>query len=136
MRVTAKRPRIPVPTEHREQAALIAWAEARAHTVPELALLHAVPNGGKRNVITAKLLKAEGVKAGVPDLFLPVARTSGYGVPHHGLFIEMKRRSCGAVSGEQEWWIARLRNAGYRVEVCWGWDEARAVLCDYLGIGA
>src|SRR5262245_64718583 len=49
-------------------------------------LCFAIPNGGARDVITAGRLKAEGVRAGVPDVCLPVAR-AGY----HGLFLEVKR---------------------------------------------
>lgn len=44
-----------------------------------------IPNGGMRNVIVAKKLKAEGVKAGVADLFLMIPNKI-----FHGLFIEVK----------------------------------------------
>ena len=36
-------------------------------------VLFAIPNGGKRNISTAKRLKSEGVVPGVADLFLAVA---------------------------------------------------------------
>lgn len=116
------------PSEHAAQVALMQWAELHAWQCPELALLHAVPNGGKRDGWTGKQLKAEGVRAGVPDLQLPVAR-GGY----HALWIEMKVPG-GTVRPEQQWWIEQLREQGCRVEVCWGLDHARAVLCEYLGI--
>lgn len=114
-------------SEHAEQAALIervAWA-AGQH--PELALLLAIPNGGARHKATAARLKAEGVRAGVPDLFLPVARGGS-----HGLWIEMKRARGGRVAAAQAWWHVRLAEAGYRVEVCHGQDAAWAALCRYL----
>lgn len=70
------------------------------------------------------------MKAGVPDLFLPVSR-DGY----HGLFIELKRQAGGRVSDEQKEWIQELRDQGYRVEVCKGWEAAAGVLKNYLGPG-
>ena len=54
--------------EHVEQAALFRWAEFARARLPELTLLHAIPNGGHRHKATAARLKAEGVKRGVPDL--------------------------------------------------------------------
>lgn len=45
----------------------------------------AIPNGSLRNIIVAKKLKAEGVKAGVADLFLMIPNKI-----FHGLFIEVK----------------------------------------------
>src|ERR1043166_9911283 len=36
--------------------------------------LHAIPNGGERTARTAALLKAEGVRKGGADVFLPVPR--------------------------------------------------------------
>lgn len=71
--------------EAREQEALFRWADFAAGTMPELKLLYHIPNGGSRNKAEAANLKRQGVKAGVPDLFLPVPR-GGY----HGLYIELK----------------------------------------------
>lgn len=116
-----------VPTEHSEQSALFSWAALSAARWPGLSLLFAVPMGGARNAITGARLRAEGAKAGIPDCCLPVAAGD-----YHGLFIEMKRTKGGKVSPEQKWWIAALRAQGYRVEVCKGFDEARAVIIDYL----
>ena len=50
--------------EHREQAALFEWARYAGGRYPELALLFAVPNGGRRDAVTGARLKSEGVKAG------------------------------------------------------------------------
>ena len=58
-------------TEHRIQAGLFKWFKLASARHPELALLFAIPNGGARDPITGAMLKAEGVKRGVPDLFLP-----------------------------------------------------------------
>ena len=123
--MTAK---LPVATESAEQRALFQWAALAKGSYPELKILHHVPNGGKRDKVTAARLSAEGVKPGVPDICLPVAR-SGY----HGLYIELKRRTSGRVSAAQRWWIARLQEQGYRALVCYGWQQAREEIEKYLG---
>ena len=94
---------------------------------PELALLYAIPNGGKRSIKTARMLKATGVKAGVPDMCLPVPR-----YPYHGLYIELKRRKGGRVSEKQSEWLHDLRKEGYKTCVCYGSDEAIQVIEEYL----
>lgn len=73
-------------TEHSLQVTVVAWAMALTGQHPELACLYAVPNGGKRSRIVGALLKAEGVRAGVPDLCLPVPRCS-----FAALYLELKR---------------------------------------------
>jgi hypothetical protein len=114
------------PTEHDEQAALVEACLLLEGHHPELALLFAIPNGGERHIAVAARLKAEGVKAGVPDLFLPVARGGC-----HGLWIEMKVGR-NRLTANQLAWVERLRGQGYRVEVCYGYEAALAVLLEYL----
>src|SRR5690242_7692047 len=65
--------------EHAEQAALIRWCNARVDVCADLAWVYAIPNGGKRDIATARKLRAEGVKAGYPDLGLDVARGGWHG---------------------------------------------------------
>jgi len=117
----------PCPTEHEEQCTVIDWARWHVRLEPRLALLHAIPNGGLRNKTVAAKLKAEGVKAGVPDLCLPVplARV-------HGLYIEMKRIRGGASSTEQDWWLEALRREGFECHVCCGAENAIRILKSYL----
>lgn len=117
------------PSEHVEQKALFAWAKLASTTHPDLRLLYAIPNGGKRSKAVAGKLKAEGVKTGVLDTCLPVAR-GGF----HGLYLEMKRRKGGKVSADQKRWVEDLRAEGYSAVVCRGWDEAREVLLAYLAL--
>lgn len=114
-------------SEHDEQAALIQWLALYEERYPALQRLYAIPNGGKRDKATAARLKAEGVKPGVPDLCLPVARR-GY----HGLYIEMKI-SGGRVSKEQRQWLAAAEADGYMTAVCYSWPEAARLLVAYLG---
>lgn len=116
-----------LPTEGEEQATLFSWAAMKSGRRPELRLLFHIPNGGERRKTEAMRFKAEGVKAGVPDLFLPVARG-----PWHGLFIEMKRQKGGKISDSQKKWLAALVSQGYLAEVCYGWKDAAALIEDYL----
>ncbi len=119
--------RMPIrQSEHAEQVALFNWASIQSATSPELQLLHAIPNGGKRDRVTAALLKAEGVRAGVPDIFLPVARERW-----HGLYIELKTER-GRVTEHQKRWIRELRQQGYMAAVCRGWHPASALIKAYL----
>jgi hypothetical protein len=99
-----------------------------AKQYPELDMLYAIPNGGLRNVIVAKKLKAEGVKRGVPDICLPVAR---HGL--HGLYIELKTEN-GVVSDDQSNWYAMLSEQGYRARICRGAEQSIAAIKFYLCI--
>ena len=114
-----------IPTEAQEQTDLFQWAAYRREL--ELRSMFAIPNGGSRNPIEARHLKQQGVKAGVPDIFVPCMR-GGYG----GLFIEMKRQKGGRLSEAQKEMIDNLRCCGYRVEVCNGWEEAKNVIEVYM----
>lgn len=113
------------PPESEEQKALFDWWQ-RTPYARHFVMYH-IPNGGRRDKITGARLKAEGVVAGVPDVFLASPR-QGF----HGLYIEMKRQRGGTVQDTQKELIAALRQAGYRVEVCKGWWEAREVVENYL----
>lgn len=116
-----------IPTEAQEQTTLFQWAAMMCGRWPELRLLHHCPNGGSRNPIEAHNLRLQGVKPGIPDIFLPCAR-NGY----HGLYIELKRRKGGRVSEEQREMLAALNRQGYRAEVCKGWEEAKNVIEEYM----
>jgi len=118
-----------IPTESEEQQALFQWAHFQKGKYPELELLYHTPNGGQRNKAEAGRFKAEGVKSGVPDVFLPVAR-GGY----FGLYIEMKRRKGGKVSDAQVEFFPKLRKQGYQVEVCKGWEAAAEIIKIYMAM--
>ena len=133
-----------VPTEHDEQRAVINWAVNYAALrwshlcLPDKRFpLAAIPNGGDRHVAVAARLKAEGVSAGMPDLFLAVptvhASVSRPGMHGYcGMFVEMKRRKGGRVSAVQSAWHEYLARQGYRVVVARGSDEAIEAITDYL----
>jgi hypothetical protein len=113
-------------SEHGEQTALFCWCRLNVGKYPELGLLFAIPNGGSRGKAEAGRLKAEGVRSGVSDLMLPVAR-GGY----HGAFVEMKRPGQKASNAQLEW--GRLvTDQGYAFIVCDNWSKAAQFLTDYL----
>ena len=112
-----------VVTDH---LGVIDWANWNTGRFPELKLLFHVPNGGKRNAAEAARFKAMGVKAGVPDLCLPVPM-NGYA----GLYIEMKYGK-NKPTDTQNKWITALRQQGYKVAVCYGGMEATKELETYL----
>ena len=121
-------------SESAAQACLMTWAQFQANLLPGIDLLHAIPNGGHRHIAVARKMKQEGVRAGVPDLGLPVARGG-----HHGLYSEMKaehkrpvKGGAGGVDPAQEVWIRRLNEEGFLAVVCWGWEEAARTIETYL----
>lgn len=117
----------PVPTEDTEQTWLFQWARLQSGKWPELSLLYAIPNGGRRPIKTAVNMKRTGTKAGVPDMFLPVAR-GGF----HGMYIEMKRTKGGHVSDEQKAWIKALTEQGYKCVITKGWEDAAEQITAYI----
>ena len=99
------------PSEDREQMLFVQYFR---RNYPDVRIF-AVPNGGARHPAVAAMMKATGVSAGVPDLFIPAWR----------VWIEMKLAKGGAVSAEQKSWIAYLEGCGYVTAVCHGFDEAK-----------
>lgn len=122
----ARKNELPHASESIEQIYLFRWAVLQQCVYPELELMYHIPNGGYRNKAEAARLKMEGVKAGVPDICLPVAR-GGY----HGLYIEMKVKG-NTTSEAQNRWIERLKEQDYFVTVCYGQEEAIQVIVSYL----
>ena len=114
--------------ESGHQEALFEWAAYHMDCMPELEYMHHIPNGGKRDKRTAVALKRQGVKAGVPDLCLPVARNG-----KHGLYVEMKWQN-NKTTEKQDWWLEQLRQQGYETAVCWSAEEAMDTIASYLGV--
>jgi len=119
-------------TEHDIQKAFFTLLSMHTTQYPELALFHAIPNGGARNPIVGKKLKAEGVRPGVCDTFLPVAR-GGY----HGLYIEFKtpchrNRKNGGLSDKQADFIAAVREQAYYADTFYTAEEAIEITLRYL----
>ncbi len=115
-----------IPTEDEEQIWLFSWAALNSGKWPELELMHHIPNGGMRSKSEAARFKAMGVKRGVSDIFLPVAR-GGF----HGLYIELKAKD-GKVDAAQKEWIEAVRQQGYCGAVCFGGGLAADLIQKYL----
>ena len=121
-----------------DQETVFQWAALMRPRYPELYLLYHIPNGGSRNALEAANLKRQGVKAGVPDLCLPVARGK-----YHGLYIELKKEGTRLKKKDGTWasehiaeqaeMLEILEFRGYKAVFCVGFDEAKKVIDDYLG---
>lgn len=121
----AVRPRKhPAEVEHLIQCACVRWF---AYQHPELmGLLFSVPNGGRRDKVTAAKLKAEGVVPGVSDLLLLVPNKN-----YHALCIEMKDVK-GKQSDSQKAWQNKVEAKGYMYVICRSLDDFIRVVSDYL----
>jgi len=113
--------------EHKIQCAIIDWARLAERSYPGLELLHAIPNGGARDVVTGAMLKREGVLRGVPDLFLPVPYSSGYS----GLYIEVKTPR-GKLTNEQTAFMGKARAQGYATRVVRSAQDGIDCIAEYL----
>lgn len=115
--------------EHQEQTAVIGWAKRNEHKYPALRLLYAIPNQGARSAFGDGMSKKrEGLRTGVPDLHLPVARRR-----LHGLWIELKKtRNPSTLTNPQREWLLALEEEGHAVAVCYGAAAAIEVLEQYL----
>ena len=113
-------------SELTEQIKLFNWMRCNQEFIPELALAYHIQNEGKRSQGTGKLLKAAGVKKGVPDICIPVPR-QGFAA----LYIELKFGDNRATK-EQKEFIKKLRENNTRVEVAYGAEEAREIIRNYL----
>lgn len=113
--------------ESQEAEALIGWCSLHERDYPELALLFHIPNeAGTRHVKDQINLIKRGLKKGVPDYCLPVARG-----PWHGLFLELKTPR-GKPSPEQIAIAQTLTRQGYFVAIANGWQSAVAIIESYL----
>lgn len=107
------------PTEHQIQVAVVQWCDLQR--IP----IFAIPNGGKRAIMTARKLKDEGVKPGVPDLMIPLIRGK-FG----GMFLELKSGS-GRIRPQQVEWIERLEKEGYCCALAWSVEQAIEAIREY-----
>ena len=118
-------------TEHDIQVAVMEWwsLQHKQFNVPE-EVLFAIPNGGARNVITGKRLKQEGVRKGVPDMFLAVPMYI-INRQYSGLWIELKKPK-GRLSKEQATYLELLSKQGYCASVCYGFAKTVEAISRYL----
>jgi hypothetical protein len=123
--------------EFEHQKSLFAWARHPLvlKQYPKLMDLYAAHNTQRLNKMQAMRWKASGGTKGICDIFLPVA-AHGF----HGFYIEMKNpdlkpvraTSAGGLSKEQQAFIARMIENGYKVLVAYDWLDAKKALEEYL----
>lgn len=107
-------------SEAQEQAAVVEYCELRGIPV------YHIPNEGRRSPRGGAALRRQGLRAGVPDLCVPVARGR-----YHSLYIEMKAEG-GKVTPAQADWIALLRSQGMCAAACYGSRNAIALIDRYM----
>lgn len=117
-------------SEHSQQVLLFDVLRLNERKHPELKFVFAVPNGGQRSKAVAGKLRAEGVKRGVFDIFVPIPR---FYPDRFGLFIEMKYGK-NKLTDEQKEFGEHLRLNGYARAVCYSADEAIKEIERYLGV--
>ncbi len=132
--MTARSPRskaVKVPSEAQEQRALVKWISYHPIVRDYFCKNN---NEGKRTSLQGFNLKLMGLRAGVSDLLLyyPTNR-------FHGLFLEVKRnRKYSKSEMLTETWIAqqefikRVQGVGYAAEVCYGFDDGKRIIEEYL----
>jgi hypothetical protein len=110
-------------SETKEQEALIQRAQYHPITRD---LLYAIPNDGKRSVMTGAAFKRRGLRPGMPDICLPYP-SKGF----HALYIELKTKT-GKPTQAQLDCMARLNRAGNYAVIAYGWEQAWEIISDYL----
>lgn len=112
--------------ESKTQRVCVKWFRL---VYPKLSrLLFAVPNGGKRGIREAAIMKAEGVVAGVADLILIIPSKE-----YHALAIEMKTDK-GKQNENQKLWQEDFEKSGGKYVVCRSFDAFRAEIERYLDL--
>lgn len=111
------------PLEEDEQRNFAEWLDRQG------VLWAHIPNERKASLAVLSSLARQGLKKGFPDNFIAVACGKW-----HGLFIELKRvKKCLSVrSKEQREWIKQLNAAGYKALFCFGAEEAKKAVSEYL----
>ena len=121
MTVSRYRDQFCIPLEHAEQVEVIKHCDDK--NIP----IFSIPNGANKSMGQRMKFKAEGLRSGVPDTFIPVPR----GI-WHGLFIELKRLKGSKHDDNQKQWCELLTKQGYKVVIAYGHREAIGYIEAYL----
>lgn len=87
-----------------------------------------VPNEGKHTTYYRAKQATIGVKSGVPDYMIAIAKGA-----YHGMFLEMKTKK-GQISVNQNKWIEKLSQQGYLATIARGIDDAIEQVEMYLNL--
>lgn len=110
------------PSEHQIQKAVFQWLR----TVHPKVVAYAIPNAARRSAAQAAYLKAEGLRAGMPDIVIAKA-CGGF----HGLYIELKTKT-GRLSDVQKETLFDLAREEYACAVSRSVDETIELITTYL----
>ena len=110
--------------EHKLQVSMVNWFRLQYPSMRHN--LFAVPNGGRRDAATGRILKDEGVLAGVSDLIL-LKSNQHYGA----LLIETKTKK-GTQRESQKEWESKITADGYNYVVVRSLDDFIKEVNDYL----
>jgi hypothetical protein len=113
-------------SEHAHQKAFIQWCKLHERLYPELGLIYHTPNGSKRTPWQQRQAKADGMRAGIPDIHLPVARGD-----YHGLWIEFKFGKNTLTRAQHDYLMA-LKDQQHCCEVVYDWGHAKDLVIWYL----
>lgn len=113
-------------SEDTEQMNLFNWIRAEEKYKPELHWVFHVPNGGSRNQIEAKKLKAMGVLAGVSDICFPISRGK-----YRQMWIEMKFGD-NTATPRQMAFLQEMQEQGDFVCICYSYWAAKRVIQCYM----
>lgn len=119
-------------TEQALQTAFFAALADLRGDHPESKWVHAIPNGGERNIAVASRMKASGARKGVWDVCLPFPRGG-----HPFGYIEfkvpdVKGHKNGGCSDEQVEFGNAMAAQGAYLRVVYGWEEGLAAVVAYL----
>lgn len=129
--------------EHDLQCAVMEWASLQQTKWPELRWLYATMQPSKLTPRQAHRFKLAGIKAGVPDLHLPVPilHTPPSQEFTPGLWIELKAPGTAPSTTQKEWyalsatqkeWHSVLTELGHEVWICRDLESAIRIITDYL----
>lgn len=126
-------------SEDGHQMAVFCWAADNVGKYPQLKWLHAIPNGGSRNIIEAGKMVAAGLRSGVWDTFLPLPIQTEWAKQYAGLYVEMKREKYrnaknGGLTEDQIEFGEYAKKMGYYCQVCYNWIEAKEIITNYINL--
>ena len=115
------------PLEHDIQAGFFQWVDMMAAWDKRYLNIAATPNAGRRSIGAANYYRAEGLRAGFPDV---TVAWPAHG--HPGLYLEFKRPG-ETLKRNQVEWRDRLVRAGYIYCVVFSVTGAKSIVEKYFG---
>lgn len=117
-------------TDHLALFDFLARIEGRE---PDVKWAFHCPNGEKRDKATAAKLKRMGVRAGVPDILMPIVNAAPIGGEFFvGLAIELKAGK-NTTTEEQDAWLECLQLNGWSAYTVYDWVDAARIIVRWVG---